>query len=69
LQSHYNYTFDTNTNTYNFTTKNAIVYRIAFVVDETFSTISGEDIPNVFQLVIEKATNQREPYDPKVAKT
>jgi hypothetical protein len=45
------------------------LYRVAFVVDESFSAISGEDIPNVYQLIIEKATDQIEPLDAKVAKT
>ncbi len=45
------------------------MYRVAFVVDESFSAISGEDIPNVYQLIIEKATDQIEPLDAKVAKT
>lgn len=69
MQNHYNYVFDNITNTYNFSTKNNILYRIAFIVDETFSTISGEEISNVFQLVVEKATDEVEPYDAKVAKT
>jgi len=69
LQNHYNYVFDGITNTYNFTTKNSVLYRVAFIVDETFSTISGEEIPNIFQLVIEKATDEIEPYDPKISKT
>jgi hypothetical protein len=55
LQSHYNYVFDEITNTYNFVTKNQILYRVAFIIDETFSTISGEEISNIFQLVIEKS--------------
>lgn len=38
-------------------------------MDETFSTISGEEIPNVFQLIIEKASEGTEPYDAKVSKT
>lgn len=69
MQNHYNYVFDDITNTYNFTTKNNILYRVAFIVDETFSAISGEEIPNIFQLVIEKATDELEPYDAEVAKT
>ena len=69
MQNHYNYVFDGITNTYNFTTKNSVLYRVAFIVDETFSTISGEEIPNIFQLVIEKATDEIEPYDPKISKT
>ena len=69
LQSHYNYVFDNITNTYNFTTRNSILYRVAFIIDETFSSISGKDIPNIFQLVVEKATEGVEPYDAKVSKT
>ena len=69
MQSHYNYAFDSITNTYNFTTKNKILYRVAFVVDETFSAISNEEIPNIFQLVIDKANDELESYDLKVSKT
>ena len=69
MQNHYNYAFDNITNTYNFTTKNNILYRVAFVVDETFSAISNEEIPNIFQLVIDKASDELEPYDAKVSRT
>jgi Family of unknown function (DUF6169) len=69
LQSHYNFIFDNITNTYNFVTKNNILYRIAFIVDETFSTISGENIANVYPIIIEKANGNIEPFDPKVSKT
>jgi hypothetical protein len=69
LLSHYNYVFDNITNTYNFATKNDILYRVVFIVDETFSTISGEEIPNVFQLIVEKATEEAEPFDLKVSRT
>ena len=69
MQNHYNYVFDDITNTYNFTTKNSILYRVAFIVDETFSAISGEEIPNVFQIIVEKANDEVEPYDSKVSKT
>ena len=69
MQNHYNYVFDDITNTYNFTTKNNLLYRVAFIFDETFSTISGKEIPNIFQLVIEKATDEVEAYDSKVSKT
>jgi hypothetical protein len=69
LQSHYNYVFDNITNTYNFTTKNSILYRVAFIVDETFSAISGEEIANIFQLIVEKANEETEPFDAKVSKT
>jgi len=69
LQNHYNYSFDNITNTYNFNTKNNILYRVAFVVDETFATISNQKVENIYQLVIEKATNEIEPYDSFVSKT
>ena len=69
MQSHYNYVFDEITNTYNFVTKNEILYRVAFIIDETFSTISGEEISNIFQLIIEKSNEEIEPYDSKVSKT
>jgi hypothetical protein len=42
---------------------------MVFVVDETFSTISGEEIPNVYQVVVEKVTDNIEPLDNKVSKT
>ena len=45
------------------------MYRVAFVVDETFSAISNEEIPNIFQLIIDKASDELEPYDAKVSKT
>lgn len=69
MQSHYNYVFDELTNTYNFVTKNEILYRVAFIIDETFSTISGEEISNIFQLIVEKSNEEIEPYDSKVSKT
>ena len=69
MQSHYNYVFDEITITYNFVTKNEILYRIAFIIDETFSTISGEEISNIFQLIVEKSNNEIEPFDSKVSKT
>ncbi len=69
MRNHYNYVFDSITKTYNFTTKNYILYRVAFVVDETFSEISGETISNVYQIIVEKANESIEPFDPIVSKT
>src|SRR5690606_24703967 len=69
LQNHYNYVFDNITNTYNFVTKNNILYRVAFVVDESFSSLSNESVSDMFQLVVEKASEGLEPYDAKVSKT
>ncbi len=69
MRNHYNYSFDNITKTYNFTTKNNILYRVAFVEDETLSAVSKEEIPNVYQLVIDKANEELEPYDLKVSYT
>ena len=69
MRNHYNYVFDDLTLTYNFVTKNKILYRVAFIVDETFSSISGDDIQNIYQFVVEKANANIEQYDPKVSKT
>ncbi len=69
MQNRYNYVFDNITSTYNFTTKNNILYRVAFIEDHTFSTISGDDISNVYQLIIEKANTEIEPLDIKVSWT
>lgn len=69
MQNHYNYFFDSKTETYNFTTKNNIIYNVAFLVDESFSVISGEEIANVFQLIVEKTTDETEPFDAMVSKT
>lgn len=65
----YNFTFVKGSKTYFFTTKNAIEYRVAFVVDETFSSVSGSEIPNVYQMVIDKVTNSIEQFDSSVAAT
>lgn len=68
-QNRYNYVFDGTTTTYNFTTKNNICYRVSFVVDQTFSTLTGQEISGIYQLVIEKVTEGLEPLDSKVSKT
>lgn len=69
MRNHYNYSFDNLTNTYNFTTKNKILYRVAFVIDETFSSITNEEINHIFQLIIDKASEEIEPYDAQVSRT
>lgn len=69
LQNRYNFVFDNTTDTYNFTTKNNICYRVSFVVDQTFSTLSGQEISGIYQLVVEKVTEELEPFDSKVSKT
>ena len=69
MPSLYNYAYDNISKTYNFTTKFGIIYRIAFVIDETFSSISEKNISNIFQLVIDKATDEKEPLDNLVSTT
>ena len=69
MPNHYSYVFDPITNTYAFITKNSILYRIAFLIDSTFSSISQKEIPNVYQVVIEKVNDEVEPFDISVSKT
>jgi len=69
LQDHYNYVFDDINSTYQFTTKNNISYRVAFVKDEAFSMISSREIDDVFQLVVDKTIDLKEPLDLLVSKT
>ena len=71
MRNLYNYTFDEVTTTYNFTTNNNILYRIAFIVDQTLDTISSAEHPieNIYQIVIEKISEDVEPYDRLVGKT
>lgn len=66
---HYNYAYDPLANSYVFTTRNSILYRVSFSNDNTFSSLSGKDIPNIFQLVIEKVSAELEPYDIRVSRT
>lgn len=57
-------------NTYEFETKNAILYRIAFILDESiFPSFSKVTENNVYSLVVEKTTPGTEPLDLKVSKT
>ena len=69
MQDHYNYVFDDINSTYQFTTKNNISYRVAFVKDEAFSMISSREIDDVFQLVVDKTSDLKEPLDLLVSKT
>ena len=68
MQNPYKYSFDNNSSTYQFTTKNNIVYSIAFVEDDTLNTISSSEveIENMYQIVIEKQTDELEPFDAQV---
>ncbi len=69
MLNHYKYYFDDRTLTYQFITKNAIQYSIAFIEDYALSSIANENISNVYQLVVEKVTKTKEPLDTLVAKT
>ena len=65
----YNYYFLEETQSYYFITKNNIEYKIVFIIDHTFSSISNIKIDNVFQLVIEKMTDIIEQFDSQVSET
>lgn len=65
----YNYFLNENPQFYYFITKNKIEYRVAFIVDETFSAVSGLDINNIFQIIIEKVSDKIEKLDIQVSIT
>jgi hypothetical protein len=70
LPNHYNYSFEETTNSYIFLTKNKIVYKIIFINDFTFNTITfSEKFNDIYQVVIEKISNKIEPYDFLVSRT
>lgn len=70
LPSHYNYSFDQATNSYIFITKQNIIYRVAFIVDETLNTITNSnDFDRLYQIVIEKISEELDAFDARVAKT
>lgn len=69
MADQYNYSFDEVTNSYNFTTKYNICYKIAFIIDETLDSVSEESIENVYQIVIEKVTDIIDSFDGSVSKT
>ena len=65
----YNYYFNEDSQFFYFSTKNVIEYRIAFIQDETFSAVSGFEINNIFQIVIEKVNDEIERFNTKVSST
>lgn len=69
MPSPYNYYFNQGSQTYNFITKNFVEYKIAFIVDETFSVVSGIEINNIYQMVIEKVSEKIEKFDSLVSLT
>ena len=69
MPSPYNYQFDEIAQSYVFTTDNGIEYKIAFILDYTFSAVSNIEIDDVYQLIIEKTTEVKEPLDRNVSAT
>lgn len=65
----YNYYFNEDSQFFYFSPKNAIEYRIAFIQDETFTAVSGFEINTIFQIVIEKVSDETEKFDPNVSHT
>lgn len=65
----YNYFFDEASQTYHFTTKNDIEYRIAFIIDHTFSAVSGLEIKDIYQIIIDKISDEIEKFDSQVSAT
>lgn len=65
----YNYFFNKELQFYYFITKNQIEYRIAFIVDETFSAVSGLEINNIFQIIVDKVSDELEILDLRVSAT
>lgn len=69
MPSPYSFYFDEGSKTYNFTTKNSVEYKIAFIVDETFSAVSGLQINNIYQMIIDKVSDEIEKFDSLVSLT
>jgi len=67
LLIHYSYSKLKNSLVYQFTTKNEITYRVHFVKDETLIYLSGTaDFEQTYQIVIEKTTDTKPPFDSRV---
>lgn len=68
MQNPYKYSYHKTSGTYQFTTKNNVVYSIVFVVDYTLSSISssGREFDNIYQIIIEKISDELEPFDSSV---
>jgi hypothetical protein len=69
LPNPYNYHFDEIAQSYVFTTNNGIEYKVAFILDYTFSAVSNIEINDVYQVIIEKTTEIKEPLDRNVSAT
>ncbi|UOB16815.1 hypothetical protein [Abyssalbus ytuae] len=68
MRNPYNYFFHHDTGTYQFITKNNITYRVAFIEDSTLTTVSttGMTFDSIYQVVIEKISDELEPLDARV---
>jgi len=69
LPNPYSYYFNEASQSYVFTTNYGIDYKIAFISDYTFSAVSNIQIDDIYQVIIEKATEMKEPFDGKVSAT
>ena len=69
MPSPYNYQFDETAQSYVFTTEKGIEYKVAFILDYTFSAVSNIQIDDIYQLIIEKTTEIKEPLDRNVSST
>ena len=67
MPSPYNYQFDEIAQSYIFTTVNGIEYKIAFILDYTFSAVSNIEIDDIYQLIIVKTSEIKEPLDRNVS--
>ncbi len=65
----YSFIFDEIAHSYIFTTNNGIEYKVAFILDYTFSSVSNIEIEDVYQVIIEKTTEIKEPLDRNVSAT
>ncbi|HFK5512758.1 TPA: DUF6169 family protein [Elizabethkingia anophelis] len=67
---YYTYNSDEDDSAYEFKTENAILYRVAFIIDNgMFPKISETEDNYIYHLVIEKLTEVHEPFDNKVGNT
>lgn len=69
MPSPYNYQFDEIAQSYVFITDNGIEYKIAFILDHTFSAVYNIEIDDIYQVIIEKTTEIKEPLDRNVSAT
>lgn len=69
MPSPYKYQFDEIAQSYVFTTNKGIEYKIAFILDHTFTAVSNIEINDVYQVIIEKATEIKESHDRNVSAT